>query len=110
MRPGLSGTGAGCVPGTTAGPRMVVQSVLGVLLLGLLLFPAAGTVAWPGAWAVLMLFSAGGLAIGLWLRRTNPGLLAERMASPLRADQRPWDRAVMAAILLVWAAWLVGMG
>lgn len=90
--------------------KMVVQSVLGFLLLGLLLFPAAGTVAWPGAWAFLLLFSAGGLATGLWLRRTDPGLLAERMASPLRADQRPWDRAVMAAILLACAAWLVTVG
>ena len=90
--------------------KIVVQSALGFLLLALLLFPAAGTVAWPGAWVFLALVSAGSLAIGLWLRKADPGLLAERMASPLGAEQRPWDRAVMAALLLAFAAWLVAAG
>jgi protein-S-isoprenylcysteine O-methyltransferase Ste14 len=90
--------------------KIAVQSLLGCLLLGLLLFLPAGTLAWPQAWAFLVLFNGCGLAIGLWLRRIDPGLLVERMRSPLAADQRPRDRAIMAAISLVSAAWLVFMG
>lgn len=90
--------------------KMIVQSVLGFMLLAVLLFPPAGTLAWPGAWAFLTLFSAGGFAMGLWLWSTDPGLLAERMTSPLSADQRPRDRAIMAVTLFACAAWFVVMG
>ena len=72
----------------------------------LLLFLPAGTLAWPQAWIFLALFNLCSQAIGLWLLKTNPELLAERMKSPLSANQRPRDRLVMAAILLFWCAWL----
>lgn len=90
--------------------KMVVQSVLGFLLFGLLLFLPAETLAWPQAWAFLVLSGGGGLITGLWLLRVDPGLLAERMKSPLGADQQPRDRAIMAVTLLAFAAWLVAMG
>jgi protein-S-isoprenylcysteine O-methyltransferase Ste14 len=90
--------------------KMAVRSLLGFLVLGLLLFLPAGTLAWPEAWVFLVLLNGCGLAMGLWLRRRDPGLLAERMKSPLHADQRPRDRAVMATMLLASVAWLVAMG
>lgn len=77
------------------------------LALCLLLFLPAGTFAWPQAWIFRILFDACSLAIGFWLRKTNPDLAAEREKSPLSANQAPLDRAVMAAILLFFAAWLV---
>ena len=89
--------------------KAVVQNVAFIVVLGLLLFFPAGTLAWPQAWIFLMLFVGCSQAIGLWLLRTDPELLAERMKSPLSADQRPRDRAVMAAIGLFLCAWLVFM-
>lgn len=91
-------------------PRMIARSLAGILLLGLLLFLPAGTLAWPQAWAFLALVNGCGLATGLWLHRRDPGLLVERMRSPLDDGQRPRDRAVIAAMLLALAAWLVTMG
>ena len=89
--------------------KAVVQNVAFTISLGLLLFVPAGTLAWPQAWIFLVLFVGCSQAIGFWLLRTDPELLAERMKSPLSADQRPRDRAVIAAIGLFLCAWLVFM-
>jgi protein-S-isoprenylcysteine O-methyltransferase Ste14 len=88
--------------------KMAVQ-ILPLAIVFLLLFVPAGTLVWPQAWGFLALFVACGAATGVWLRKTNPDLLAERMKSPLSAGQKPRDRAVMAAILIGMAGWLVFM-
>jgi protein-S-isoprenylcysteine O-methyltransferase Ste14 len=87
--------------------RSAVQNLAFNVLLALLLFVPAGTVAWPQAWIFLALFNACSLAIGYWLLKTDPALLAERMKSPFSAEQRPRDRAVMAAIVLCLFTWFV---
>ena len=89
---------------------IVVRSLAGAASLGLLLFLPAGTLAWPQAWVFLALFCGCSLALGVWLRKIDPDLLAERMKSPVSADQRPRDRAVMGAKLLCFTGWLVFMG
>ena len=90
-------------------PRMIVRSLVGVALFGLLLFLPAGTLAWPQAWVFTVLFIGCGLAIGVWLAKTDPDLLAERMKSPVSAEQKPRDRAVMGALLLAFWGWFVFM-
>lgn len=90
--------------------RMVVQSCVGILVFGLLLFLPAGTLRWPQAWVFLILCNGCGLVTGIWLQRCDPGLLAERMRSPLGADQRPRDRAIISTMLLAFIAWLVAIG
>jgi protein-S-isoprenylcysteine O-methyltransferase Ste14 len=90
--------------------KAILQQVLLMALLGLLLFFPSGTLAWPQAWIFLAIFCACSQAMGIWLLKTNPELLAERMRSPLSADQKPRDRAVMGAILLGFCAWLSFMG
>ena len=79
------------------------------LILILLLFLPAGTIAWPQAWAFLVIFNACSQAVGIWLLKTDPELLKARMRSPVSGDQKPRDRAIMGAILLVFAVWLVFM-
>ena len=59
-----------------------MRSVISFVLLGLILFGSAGTLAWPQAWVFLALFILCSVGIGLWLMRTDPELLAERMKSP----------------------------
>lgn len=86
---------------------MVMKQVWPLLVISLLLFLPAGTLAWPQAWVFLAIVIGGSVALGVWLKKTDPSLLAERMKSPVSADQRPRDRAVMAAIMLGMAAWLV---
>jgi len=89
--------------------RMLVQTLLWCALMGLVLFAAAGTWRWPGAWMFLAEMAALSLGSGLWLGRRDPALLAERMAFPVRREQPPWDRAFMLAFLIFWFGWMVLM-
>ncbi len=90
--------------------RLVVQTVLWLASMGVLLFGAAGTLAWPAAWWYLIELGALSLWIGLWLARRDPGLLAERLAPFVQKQQSRWDRFFMAAVACVWCGWLVVMG
>jgi protein-S-isoprenylcysteine O-methyltransferase Ste14 len=89
--------------------KAVVQNLTFTVLLGALLFLPAGTLAWPQGWIFLVLFVACSQATGLWLLKTDPALLAERMKSPFSADQRPRDRAIIVVIMVFLCAWLVFM-
>jgi protein-S-isoprenylcysteine O-methyltransferase Ste14 len=88
---------------------MAVRTLIGAGFLGLLLFLPAGTLAWPQAWVFMALFFGCSAAIGVWLEKADPDLLAERMKSPVSADQNPRDRAIIGAILIAFVAWLVFM-
>lgn len=70
------------------------------------LFLGAGTLAWPAAWIFLILCFGFGLALTLWLFRSNPSLLKERMTITKR-DQKVWDKVWMALISIVFLVWLV---
>ncbi|HEY3812968.1 MAG TPA: isoprenylcysteine carboxylmethyltransferase family protein [Caulobacteraceae bacterium] len=90
--------------------RMVVQSLFGFLWLGVMLFVPAGRLDWPQAWAFMVLFIGAGLAIGLWLAKAHPDVLAARMRPPLSGVQKGSDRAIMAALLIAFVGWFIFMG
>ncbi|CAG4894975.1 methyltransferase family protein [Paraburkholderia gardini] len=89
--------------------RLIVQTVLWLVGMGVLMFVAAGTWAWPAAWCYLVEMGALGLWIGLRLARDDPGLLEERLKPFVQHDQSAWDKCFMAAVAIVWCAWLVLM-
>jgi protein-S-isoprenylcysteine O-methyltransferase Ste14 len=91
-------------------PGTIPQTLVFNLILGLLLFGAAGTLAWPEAWIFLVIFNAGSQATGVWLRRNDPALLAERMKPAAGRNRKPRDRAAMGAVFLLVGAWIVFMG
>ena len=74
------------------------------------LFGGAGTLAWPAGWTFLALFLAFVVALSAWLLRANPELLVERMTGIGRADQKAWDKALMALAGVGFFAWLALMG
>jgi protein-S-isoprenylcysteine O-methyltransferase Ste14 len=88
---------------------MLIQTAVSLVLAILLVFLPAGTLAWPQGWIFLALLFGCSQATGLWLLRSDPGLLAERMKSPLRANQTPRDRTIIVAIFIAFAGWLVFM-
>ena len=75
----------------------------------LILWPA-GTLAYPGAWSFIGLFTISGLAMIFWLSKHSPSLLRERMASPVQRDQKPWDRVWLSLFVLAFFAWMAFMG
>ena len=80
--------------------KIVIQNLsIVVVVVGMLLFIAAGTMDWPQAGVFLAVFFGCGLSSGFWLLNTNPELLAERMKSSLRDNHNPRDRAVTGVLL-----------
>jgi protein-S-isoprenylcysteine O-methyltransferase Ste14 len=90
--------------------RYMLQMLLWTFVMGVLILWPAGTLAYPGGWALLALFASGGVAMVLWLSQHSPSLLRERMASPLQREQKPWDRIWLMAFMLGFFAWMAFMG
>jgi protein-S-isoprenylcysteine O-methyltransferase Ste14 len=89
--------------------RLVVQTVVWLAVMGAFLFVPAGTIAWPQAWLFLLEMGVPGLAIGIWLLRHDPALLAQRMALPVQREQPLWDRVLVSGLLVFILGWLVLM-
>ena len=90
--------------------RLIVQIFIWFGVMAILLFLAAGTFAWPGAWVFLVLMILLSFTLGIDLARRDPGLLRERMGSPVQRDQPAADKVLLMVLLLVIFAWLVVMG
>ena len=90
--------------------RLLVQNVVWFGAMGAVLFLAAGTFGWPGAWIFLALMVAVGLGLGLDLSRRDPALLRERMSSPVQRGQPAADRMLLFALFATLFAWLAVMG
>jgi protein-S-isoprenylcysteine O-methyltransferase Ste14 len=90
--------------------KLLLQNSIFVLALGALLFASAGTLHWPAAWVFLVTSAILGPACGLWLAKTDPALLAERMRPTFQADQPAADKKFMLTFALVALIWLVATG
>ena len=90
--------------------RLIVQNFIWFGAMGILLFLAAGTLDWPGAWAYLVLMVVLSFTLGIDLARRDPELLRERMGSPLQRNQPAADKVLLIALFLFIFAWLVLMG
>ena len=87
--------------------RALVQTLAFYIVLGIVLFAAAGDWTWPEAWVFLaesLLFSA---VIIVWLAGFDPALLQSRMGMRFHADQTRWDRIFMAGAFSGFVLWLV---
>jgi protein-S-isoprenylcysteine O-methyltransferase Ste14 len=89
--------------------KLIIRTVVWIAVLGVILFGAAGTLRWPAGWVFLAELGGFGLAIGLWLARHDPALLAERMSTFVQPAQKTWDKVFMAVIFVLWTGWLVLM-
>ena len=90
--------------------KWLFQTFAWILGFAVLLFVPAGTLRWPGAWVFLAFMVAAALGFGGWLAKKNPGLLAERMRSPIQADQPSADKKLLAVFFPVYLIWFVAMG
>lgn len=91
--------------------RKLIVSTAGLIaVIAVFLFLPAGTLDWPAAWGFLAELGVLSLAVGLWLARHDPGLLAERLGSPFQRAQKPWDKVFMSVVMVLYFGWLVLMG
>jgi len=90
--------------------KLLLQNTFFVVAMGALLFASAGTLHWPGGWAFLATSAVLGPACGLWLAKTDPALLAERMRLTARDEQPAADKKFMLVFAAAALIWFVAMG
>lgn len=90
--------------------RLLLQNTILTAAMGALLFAAAGTLHWPGAWVLLATFVLLGPLCGWWLYRIDPALLAERLRPVLQKDQPAADKGFMIVFIVAMLGWLIAMG
>jgi protein-S-isoprenylcysteine O-methyltransferase Ste14 len=90
--------------------KLLLQTLIWIVAMGALLFVPAGTLHWPQAWLYLGALAITGICSGLWLARTDPGLLAERMHPMMQSDQPPADKKFIVAFGFAALGWLVAIG
>jgi protein-S-isoprenylcysteine O-methyltransferase Ste14 len=73
--------------------RAVVQAVSLLPILIFIVFVPAGTLDWPAAWALLVVYLGGLLSINLWLIARHTGLARERLI--LSRTTEKWDLALI---------------
>ena len=84
------------MPATISPVAGAVRLVAGTAAFAALLFVAAGTVAWPAAWAYLAIITGVMVAHGVIVVRLHPDLIEERLRPPAGAKQ--WDKPLAAIV------------
>ena len=90
--------------------KLLLQNLIWIVTMGALLFVPAGTLRWPAAWVFLGTIAILGISCGLWLARTDPALLAERMHPMMQRDQPAADKKFMLAFGFVALIWFLAIG
>ena len=90
--------------------KLLLQNTIVVVAMGALLFAMAGSLDWPAAWVMLIVSVILGPACGLWLAKTDPALLAERLRPTFQANQPAADKIFMLIFFLALLLWLVAIG
>ncbi|MDB5636608.1 MAG: isoprenylcysteine carboxyl methyltransferase, partial [Bradyrhizobium sp.] len=90
--------------------KLLLQNLIWVVAMGALLFGPAGTLHWPAAWLFLGTIAVLGVAGGLWLAKTDPALLAERMRPMMQRGQPAADKKFMLAFGFAALVWFLAIG
>ena len=90
--------------------KLLLQNLIWIVVMGALLFVPAGTLHWPAAWVFLGTIAVLGIAGGLWLAKTDPALLAERMRPMMQKDQPAADKKFMLVFGFVALIWFLAIG
>ncbi|HEY8246350.1 MAG TPA: isoprenylcysteine carboxylmethyltransferase family protein [Hyphomicrobium sp.] len=90
--------------------RLIVHTVIWLMILGTILFLSAGTLDWPEAWVLLIGSGGLGLVSALIIARHDPQLIRERMRGPIQSKQKPWDKVLLAVVMMLCIAMFVVAG
>jgi protein-S-isoprenylcysteine O-methyltransferase Ste14 len=90
--------------------KLLLQNLIWIVAMAALLFGPAGTLHWPAAWVFLGTIAVLGISCGLWLAKTDPALLAERLHPMMQKGQPLADKKFMLAFGLVALIWFLAIG
>ncbi|OBF38729.1 hypothetical protein A5719_18880 [Mycolicibacterium peregrinum] len=81
--------------------RVAIQSVLGLVALGALLFVPAGTFDYWQAWVFLAVYSVMAILSTVYLLRKDKAVVERRMRVGQKAESRPVQKAVLVVITVL---------
>jgi protein-S-isoprenylcysteine O-methyltransferase Ste14 len=84
----------------------ILQNIIWVILLGLVLFVPAGTLAYSGGWLFVAVMLIGGVWLSLWLYKRDPALLKKRLGGAVQEGQKPWDRVFLLGFIVIFLVWM----
>jgi len=87
--------------------QTVRTMVVGLIVLGALLFIPAGTFAYWAGWGFIVTFTVMTSIIGLYMAIKDPALLARRIKGGPTKETRPLQRLLMAVVLVAFLAVLI---
>jgi protein-S-isoprenylcysteine O-methyltransferase Ste14 len=87
--------------------RLIPKIALQMLFFAALLFVPAGTLRWWQGWVYIALSLGAGAAGTVWLGKTNPDLLRERLKPMVQKDQPKADKRATLIFLFLSILWLV---
>jgi len=90
--------------------KLLLQNLIWIVAMAALLFVPTGTLHWPAAWVFLGTIAVLGMSCGLWLAKTDPALLAERMRPMMQSDQPAADKKFMLTFGFVALIWFLAIG
>lgn len=73
--------------------KKVLRFLLLIIVFFALPFVCAGTIYWPEAWIMVLIYLAWALPVMTWMAKNNPKLLEQRMDVTRRTQE--WDRLVL---------------
>jgi protein-S-isoprenylcysteine O-methyltransferase Ste14 len=87
--------------------RILRSTVIGLLVLGLLIFVPAGSLAYWRGWAFVAVFIVSNIIIGVYLALADPALLARRKKVGPAAEQRLAQKIIISALIAIFLVLVV---
>lgn len=84
--------------------RTLKASGIGLVVLGILVFVPAGTLAYWQGWLFIIVFAVSTNAIGVYLARNDPALLERRMKVGPQAETRPVQKILISLAFVAFFA------
>ena len=84
--------------------RTLRASIIGLVVIAVLVFVPAGTVAYWQGWLFIIVFALSTNLIGLYLARNDPALLQRRMKFGPQAETRPVQKALVGLAFVAFSA------
>ena len=80
--------------------KVLVRIVADAAVVAIVLFTAAGTIAWARAWVLLAVLLVARMVSAIVIYRVSPALLRERATVLIHRHQPRWDRIVLIAFMM----------
>lgn len=97
------------MPANISSRKIMARAAFMFLLFAALLFIPAGTIYWPEAWLLLLIYLAWAMPVLAWLKKNNPALLEER-TDVFKRPQKSWDKLVVLSGTILFIAMFLTAG